>query len=54
MAMVMQDRDYRNSAKRLMPKRWPDDLIHTRAALDVSSARWLTRAGSDPRWGSRC
>lgn len=33
-AMTMLGRDYRDSVKRNMPKRWFDDLPHTHVALD--------------------
>jgi hypothetical protein len=33
-AMAMMKRDYRDSVKRNMPKRWFDDLPHTHQALD--------------------
>ncbi len=33
-AMAMLKRDYRDSVKRNMPKRWFDDLPHTHKALD--------------------
>ena len=54
-AMAMLKKDYRDSTKRNMPRRWFDDLPHTHVALDdareqgrCSAICWLKI------WGSGC